>query len=171
MICTRWMEPQLWSITHLMYVDDVLMFTKANTKSVNRINGILEKYTTFSSLELNRNKSFITFSKFCEGNWELQSILGFQTKALPIMYLGVPITGKKKIHNQWELIQSIEKLLVKWSGKFFSFRGRIQFITWIVTGKYTYWAQVTSFPSSIVDKIRKPSHQFIWDGRKGHPIE
>lgn len=52
---------------------------------------------TFTGLEINKNKIPITFSKVCECNPELQSIIDFQVKKLPpIMYLGLLINGKMK---------------------------------------------------------------------------
>lgn len=60
-----------------MYADDVCLFTKANKKSLRFINNILEEFSQFSGLEVNKTKSSATFSKVCEGNLELQNILGF----------------------------------------------------------------------------------------------
>lgn len=82
----------------------------------------------------------------------------------------IPITRKKKSHNQcWKLIQPIEKLLTKWGEKCVSYGGKIQLVTWIVSGTYTYWAQGTTLQCSVVTKVRKLSYQFIWDRRKGIP--
>lgn len=69
-------------------------FTKVNTKSLKCINRILEDFSTFTNLEVNKNKRSVTFSKICEGN-----ILGFQAKKLPIRYIGITIPGKKKTYN------------------------------------------------------------------------
>lgn len=104
------------SITHLhlMYEHDVLLFTKANTRSLRCIMQILEDFYTFTGPEVNKNKSSTTFSKVFQGNPELQNIIGFIVKQLYITYLGLPISGKKKTKNQcWNLIQPIEKLLDK----------------------------------------------------------
>lgn len=92
----------LTSFLHLMYLNDVLIFSKANTKSFKSI--IIGKFTQISGLEVNT-------TKVCEDN---------TPKSLPITYLGLPITMKEKSFNQcWKLIQSIVNLLVKWSEKVF----------------------------------------------------
>lgn len=69
----------------------------------------------------------------------------------------------------WKLIQPIENLLRRWSGKFLSYGNRISLVNWVIAGKYTYWVQGT--PSlhqySVVKKTRKLANRFIWDGRKG----
>lgn len=63
-----------------MYVDDVVLLTKANTNLLKCINKILEDFTAFAGLEVTKNKSSVTFSNICEGNPVLQRILGFQIK-------------------------------------------------------------------------------------------
>lgn len=59
------------SITHLMYVDDILVFTKANPKSLNNIKRILGEFSLYSGLEINTGKSLASFFKVCEDNLEL----------------------------------------------------------------------------------------------------
>lgn len=83
------------SISHLMYANDVL-FTKANPKSLNAIKGILDVFSKFSGLEINRDKRVAVYSKVCSEDGTLYSVLGFPSKVLPIVYLRIPITRKKK---------------------------------------------------------------------------
>lgn len=54
------------SISHLMYADDILIFSKANPKSLSSIKKILKEFTQFSGLEVNTQKRSATFSKVCE---------------------------------------------------------------------------------------------------------
>lgn len=55
------------SISHLMYADDVLLFAKANKKSLASIKSILAEDTQYTGLEINTSKSSVTFPKICEG--------------------------------------------------------------------------------------------------------
>ena len=50
-------------ITHVMYADDVVIFSKACRREANVINDCLEKYCRWSGQLLNRAKSGIIFSK------------------------------------------------------------------------------------------------------------
>lgn len=83
-----------------MYANDVLIFTKANKKSLQFFKSILTEISQFSGLDIKSDKSSSTISKICKSNPELKDILGFPNKDLPITYLGLLITGKKKAHNQ-----------------------------------------------------------------------
>lgn len=130
--------------------DDILLFPKANPKSLKAIKSILNSFSKFSELSINSQKSSMIFSKICENSNDLQQILNFPVSKLPITYLDVPITRKKKAYNQcWKLIQLIEAMLARWSGKCLSYGGRIQLVNWILAGKYTYWAQGIALPSLI----------------------
>lgn len=88
------------SISDLMYVDDILLFSKKNPKSRHAIKTILEQFTTFVGLEVDAKKRSITLSKVCEDMTTLNKILGFLISKLPIQYLGPPITEIKKTYNQ-----------------------------------------------------------------------
>lgn len=112
-------------ISHLIYVDDVLIFSEVNTKSLNAIKKVLEKFSSYSGLGINSARSIMSLSKVCAEDQSLQNILGFSI----IPLLGLPITGKKKFYNHcWKLIQPIEAMLGKWSGKCLSYGEKIQLI-------------------------------------------
>lgn len=42
-------------------------------------------------------------------------------------------------------------------------------MNWIISGKYSYWAQGTTLPETVMVKMRKLAYKFIWDRRKGIP--
>lgn len=82
-----------------MYVDNILLFTKTNLKSLRGINNILEEFSIFSSLEINRKNSAI-FSKVCAlCNTDLHNILGFTVTPFPSCTLVCPLIGSNPISN------------------------------------------------------------------------
>lgn len=55
------------SVSYLVYANDVLIFSKANTKSLKAIKETLSIFSSFSGLEVNENRCDAFFSKSVEG--------------------------------------------------------------------------------------------------------
>lgn len=74
-------------VSHLMFADDVLCFSRANKKSMVTIMAVLDEFSLFSGLKFNEMESSIAFSESCRNKKkELRSILGFQMGSFPIRY-------------------------------------------------------------------------------------
>lgn len=55
------------SVTHLLFADDILCFSRANQKSLNRIKiNTMEEFSVFSILQINVGKSTIILSVSCD---------------------------------------------------------------------------------------------------------
>ncbi|KAB1216631.1 hypothetical protein CJ030_MR4G007827 [Morella rubra] len=52
------------SLSHLLFADDIMIFSRANTREVNQISIVLEEYARLSGQKINKAKS----SLFCSGN-------------------------------------------------------------------------------------------------------
>lgn len=52
------------SISHLLFADDIMIFSPANVREVNQINLVLEEYSRLSGQKINKGKS----SLFCSNN-------------------------------------------------------------------------------------------------------
>ena len=77
-------------LTHLMFVDDVIIFSKAHLPSLHLIQSTLEKFYKVAGLKANLDKSQIA----CGGcNSQLQQqcleVTGYKEGSLPMRYLGV----------------------------------------------------------------------------------
>lgn len=80
-------------VSHLSYADDIIFLCRANIRSFIKLKEILKDFTDFMGLDINDNKLFVVFSIGTQGQSDLQRILGFPTKQLPISHLGASITG------------------------------------------------------------------------------
>jgi len=154
------------STSHLIYVDDILIFSKANPKLLGAIKHILYIFSTFSGLEINHAKSSVHYSKVYSTPHILE-IIGFPPKGLLLTYLGIPISGKRKNIGQCnELIQPLEKSLARWKGRCLSHGGTIQLVNRIFAGIFSYWVDGTTLPRSVTTKVRQLAYVFIWDEKK-----
>jgi hypothetical protein len=84
-------------ISHLLFVDDCLIFTQASKRGAYRISDILDIYNRGSGQLVNKNKSTIFFSNNCEqpAKQEMHDALQIPNEALGEKYLGLPtLVGK-----------------------------------------------------------------------------
>lgn len=83
------------SITHLLFIVDVLCFAKANQKSMMAIKHVINDFQPFIGLQVNVRKGSFTFSMVVIDRQCLLDIMGFTEGALPIRYIGVPTMGRE----------------------------------------------------------------------------
>ncbi|KAL9688325.1 hypothetical protein QQ045_032746 [Rhodiola kirilowii] len=76
------------SLSHLMFADDMIIFSKADLSSLLKIKEALTVFHGWSGLDVNVNKSAIYFGS-CEEAEQLifAQAVGFQVVKLPFSYL------------------------------------------------------------------------------------
>ena len=116
-------SPQL---THLMFANDVSIFSKAHPPTLQIIMHTLQVFQQYAGLKANHAKSHIVFGG-C--NTHLQNtylqITGFQEGHHPLTYLGVPITASKLCKMECRAL--VEKFVGKiklWSANSIPFASR-----------------------------------------------
>lgn len=94
-------------ISHLAYVDDCIIFCKANKSSLQRLQSFLVHYETTSGQKINLSKSEVFAGK--RANLDLITSVLDISPPLPFTYLGAPISkGRKKIQLFNPLIDRIK---------------------------------------------------------------
>jgi len=115
------------TITHVMYADDVVLFSKASRKDAASLVKTLEKYCRWSGQAINKNKLGVFFSKYTQ-NQARRSIKGIlQVKSLKkdAVYLGVPMFLSKAPSKDFAFLQGkLEAKLTGWRSKCLSWAGR-----------------------------------------------
>ncbi|WMV28804.1 hypothetical protein MTR67_022189 [Solanum verrucosum] len=83
-------------LTHLTFIDDLMIFCKANCEFVNRVMEALSHFSNVSGLVANMEKSsiFVAGMKDQVKN-ELLLRTGFTLGELPFRYLGLPLSSKR----------------------------------------------------------------------------
>ncbi|XP_021730848.1 uncharacterized protein LOC110697775 [Chenopodium quinoa] len=122
------------NLTHMMFADDLLMFSRADSVSVKLLFQAFLKFSGASGLSANLDKSEVYFGGVSvDVHKELREILSFSQGTIPFRYLGVPLSSKKLIIVQCRPL--VEK---------------------------TYWAQIFILPKKILKEIEARFRCFLW---------
>ena len=128
-------------LTHLLFVDDSLLFCKANNQDCQKVLEILSSYERVLGQKLNRDKTSLFFSKstaFDMQNYIMTEFGVFEVKHYED-YLGLPaLVGRNKRAHFDKLKQCVWKGLQGWEGKLLSQAGREVLIKSVIQSIPTY---------------------------------
>lgn len=154
------------NITHMMFVDDLLLFARADKVSVQLLLEAFFKLSSVLGLEANMDKSNIYFRGVSTTDKAL-ILTGEKISkgCLPFRYLGVPLSSKKLSYQQCKPL--VDKILARakvWSVKYLSYAGRLLVIKTILFGMQTFWCQVFILPKRIIKEVEAYCRCFLWTG-------
>ena len=119
-------------LTHLCFVDDLLIFTKGNVDFVVGIQRVLQVFYSFSQLN-NAKCEIYSTGIGREVLEEIQQKTGFKLGLLLVRYLGVPLVTRRLTNNDCApLIEKITARIHHWVVKFLSYAKRLQLIQFIL---------------------------------------
>ncbi|XP_022762128.1 uncharacterized protein LOC111308033 [Durio zibethinus] len=151
-------------LTRLSFADDLLIFTKWNLKSIQKV---LELFYSFSDLQLNFTKSEL----YCTGvsRDKIDEILvaaRFKHGSLPVRYLGVPlVTRRLSVGDCTPLVQKITARIQCWATRHLAYAGRLQLIQSVIFSLHNYWCRHFILPKQILKKITQLCLRFFWKGQ------
>ncbi|XP_074301451.1 uncharacterized protein LOC141632840 [Silene latifolia] len=153
-------------LQHLMFADDLLLFSKGDTQSVMVLLRSFATFSAASGLKMNNHKSNIYF--FGVQRKVRDYIIGLSgcvEGQLPFKYLGIPITagrlGKKECQV---LIEKIVEGIRSFGARKFSYAGRLVLVKSVLTSLFTYWANIFLIPKGVMKKIDSICRNYLWDG-------
>ena len=119
------------TITHVMYADDIILFSKATRNDAQRLADCLEKYCLWSGQSINKSKSSIFFSKHtgpcCRRT--IKQILELKSLKKDAVYLGAPMFLSRSPSKDFKfLIDKVEAKLTGWRSRCLSWAGRCTLI-------------------------------------------
>ncbi|XP_020254066.1 uncharacterized protein LOC109831138 [Asparagus officinalis] len=87
-------------ISHLMFVDDLLLFSKGDSHSVELLLNCFKDFCTVSGLEANPDKCKVFYGGVDDSTkGSVNRLLNFNEGVFPIKYLGVPLISKRISFN------------------------------------------------------------------------
>ena len=153
-------------ITHLSFADDVLIFFDGSEESLAGIMSILEEFKAVSGLRINKEKTGLLLDGGCSARCqEMAERLGIKQGALPIRYLGVPLSAKKVKKSDFQPL--LDKVLLRfnsWTVRHLSFAGRFQLIQAVIYSTISFWASIFIIPKECIHLLEHMCNAFLWRG-------
>ncbi|KAE8676000.1 hypothetical protein F3Y22_tig00111640pilonHSYRG00245 [Hibiscus syriacus] len=146
-------------LTHLSFVDDLLIFCKSNVDSVIGVLSVLDRFYQISGLNLNSSKSELFAAGISSRTLEdLKLFTGFKIGSLPVRYLGIPLVTRKLTAKDCEpLLGKIRQRLQHWSG-------RLELIRSVLFSVCNFWCRQLILPASILKSVDQLCSRFFWKG-------
>ncbi|KAK3193272.1 hypothetical protein Dsin_024582 [Dipteronia sinensis] len=153
--------------THLLYVDDVLIFCTGTVRNLRRVVHDFKVYGSISGQLVNWSKSSIFFGSSISPARisSLQSLVGMQIGRLPFCYLGVPLfRGKPRKFVLMPIADKILSKFAKWKHKSLSLAGRATLIRSVITSSFVHSFMVYKWLISLIQMVTKKIRNFLWTG-------
>ncbi|XP_020262879.1 uncharacterized protein LOC109838860 [Asparagus officinalis] len=159
-------------ITHLIFVDDLLLFAKGDVYSVHKFFQCVKEFNDVSGLEANPEKCSVFYGGVDDSvKSSINNDLGFSEGVMPIKYLGVPLTTKKLSYMDCNpLLSKITGQFQKWLNHGnLSYTGRLQIIKSVILGVQIFWTSNYILPASVLQEMDGLCRRFLW-GKSGQNL-
>lgn len=153
------------SLTHLLFVNDVLLFCYGYDREGERYKQILEIYNDVTIMEANVGKSTLftlNLDDLMIRRWERRFPFQHLDVNKGVKYLGFTLPNSYGKANQYCLLAKIEKHVTFLCNKWLSQDGRLVLIKSMLEAILVYENSLAHIPKGILEKIRKLCFNF-WD--------
>ncbi|XP_057803408.1 uncharacterized protein LOC131018716 [Salvia miltiorrhiza] len=153
--------------THLLYVDDILVFCKASVQNAKTLKKILDFYSSISGQQVSLAKSHVFYANKVDIRLQrkINRQLGFAVGTMPFTYLGVPIfVGRTKASYLRAIHDRIAAKFSRWKGLQLSMAGRLCLIKSVIQSSATHYMLVYRWPRSLIHNLDKLCRNFLWSG-------
>lgn len=160
-------------ISHLLFTDDVLFFTKAKSSQARLVSSMLEKFGRVSGLKVNVSKSRAFFSSGLPTSKARKCTQITQIREARSLekYMGFPLIHGRSSKKDFEFItEKMNTRLASWKHRLLNRAGRMTLASSILSTIPSYYMQVCGLPQSVCDHIDKISRDFIWKGSQNKGI-
>jgi hypothetical protein len=153
------------AISHLLFADDSIFFTRSDERSVNTLHAVLETYSEGSGQKINLQKSSLFFGNSCPDDIKqrVKMSLNVQNEALQSTYLGMPTyVGQSQINAFNFISESMWKRVQGWSDKPLSRAGKEVMLKSVAQAIPTYVMSCFQLPVGICEKMRSTISNHWW---------
>lgn len=160
------------SVSHLMFADDLMIFTKASEKEIREIQGALSTYSKWSGQEVNWEKSGVMFSKnlLTSKAVSLRSMAGLKAIKKDALYLGLPlVVGRSKKMTFGPFLDRMSNKVLGWKSKVLSYAGRATLIKAVISAIPSHAMMHHMLPSSLCANMDAKMRRFWWKHDEKNP--
>eukprot|EP00253_Pinus_taeda_P015594 PITA_15594 len=162
------------SISHLLFVDDILVFTNGTPNEIAELSSIFELFMKATGMLINSRKSqLIVEGLNRQDRAQILAHFPFELSIMqsPFKYLGFWLKPNAYKKEDWNwLTAKLETRISHWSYKWLSRAGRLTLIKSVLLAIPVYWAALTWVPKGTLEKIRRICSRFLWVGSKENVV-
>jgi hypothetical protein len=152
-----------------MFVDDVLILTKADFAEWQLIQDILHLFNLVSGLCINYSKSSAHHWGLLDPELHhLKNHLPYSFLDLKegFRYLGYQLKMGASLPEDWRwLVATFEKKIDFWCNKWLSMGGRLILIKTVLESLTVFWMTLERIPKKVIHILRRLAFNFLWDGQ------
>lgn len=160
-------------VSHLLFADDVLLFTKANSSQARLVACLFDKFSKSSGLKVNLTKSRDFYSSGVprEKIEKCTSISLVRSMLTLDRYLGFSILKRRVKKADFDfIIEKMKSRLASWKHRFLNKPGRLALATSVLTSIPNYYMYIFWLLQSICSLIDRVTREFIWKGNASRSI-
>ena len=158
------------SISHIFFVDDTLIFLKADNSNCRNLGILLDSYYSASGQAVNLQKSYVYFSANTPhvAKEELGAVLGIPVVSDPGSYLGLPaLWGRSKGRGLAYVKGRLLKKIQGWQQCTLSQAGKEVMIKAVAQAIPAYPMNILKFPVSFCKELDSLIYGFWWGQKNG----
>jgi hypothetical protein len=157
-------------VSHLLYADDLLIFSKGTASEAASILNCLAKFSSWSGQQVNMDKSSLFLSKNCSSNHvaEIQAVTNLRQIPASAKHLGLPLFFKRNKSLAFEDLKSkILNRISGWKAKLLSQAARTTLIKTVANSIPSYAMSIFLLPKAFCLSLDSVFRKFWW----GFPSE
>eukprot|EP00253_Pinus_taeda_P031439 PITA_31439 len=157
-------------LTHLLFVDDVLILLDGSIQDTSSFNRILNLFAHATGMEVNKEKSTITLvGTSVNESFSTKHAFPYSTQPLDrgLKYLGYWLKPtNQKIAGWGRLVSKIEKKISCWYFRYLSRAGRLTLIKSVLEATPVFWMALAWILRNILAKIQRLCNRYLWAGNE-----
>ncbi|XP_043710187.1 uncharacterized protein LOC122659103 [Telopea speciosissima] len=152
-------------ISHCLYADDTIIFTRGLRGSLKQIMGLLCRYEGSSGQLVNWQKSCFVVGARASMAKALMvgAVTGFLRRSLPITYLGAPLhSGRVRIDLFNSMVAKIRNRVAGWMGRLLSYGGRVTLLKHVLASMPIHVLTTLDQPQDVIRRVYGIFADFLW---------